>query len=117
MQNLGGAIFLAFAQIIFSQSLTSDLAIYAPNVDAKIVEAAGATGFRTVVQPAEVNGVSRAYNSAATKDFYLAVGCAGAILICCWGMGWVNVKKKKEMNVAVQDNDHRLETWKHSDSE
>jgi hypothetical protein len=93
MQNLGGAMVLAMAQTIFSQDLASGLAKFAPNINAGMVEAAGLTGFRDMVQPAQVLGVVMAYDSAVTKNFYLAVVCAGGTLHCYWGMGWVNIRK------------------------
>lgn len=95
MQNLGGAIFLALAQTIFSRQITDNLENFAPGVNVQTVEAAGATGFRKVISPADLIGVLKAYSLAVSRDFYLAVGCAGATLICCWGMGWVNIKKEK----------------------
>lgn len=98
---------LSIAQTIFSQDIARGLAKFAPNTNAGIVEAAGATGFREVVQSAQVLGVVRAYDSAVTKNFRLAVGCAGATLLCCWGMGWVNIKKEEaEVKPGeVQDSD------------
>jgi hypothetical protein len=96
MQNLGGAIFLALAQTIFTADLRAMLAKFAPTVDVEMVETAGATGFRVVIDSVEVLGVLKAYNSAVTKTFFLAVGCAGATLLCCWGTGWVNIKKENK---------------------
>ncbi|CAG8975255.1 hypothetical protein HYALB_00007955 [Hymenoscyphus albidus] len=100
MQNLGGAVFLALAQTIFTTDLRSGLARFAPTVDVGMVEAAGATGFRALVDSVEVVGVLEAYNLAVTRNFFLAVVCAGVILFCCWGMGWVRIEKSEESDAG-----------------
>ncbi|CAG8951101.1 hypothetical protein HYFRA_00006499 [Hymenoscyphus fraxineus] len=96
MQNLGGAVFLALAQTIFTTDLRSGLARFAPTVDVGLVEAAGATGFRGLVDSVEVIGVLEAYDEAVTRNFFFAVVCAGVMLFCCWGMGWVRIEKGEE---------------------
>jgi mitochondrial fission protein ELM1 len=56
-QSFGGSIFLAFAETMFSSSLKSELARYAPSVNPEVVIAAGATAIRTVVAKDELAGV------------------------------------------------------------
>jgi hypothetical protein len=114
MQNFGGAIFLAIAETVFSSKLVSEMAKHAPDVNVAIVEGAGASGFREVVQPARLHGVLKAYNAALTKEFYLAVACTAAMLVICWGMGWINIAKvEKETTPQTQSSgDHQLEDWK-----
>jgi len=68
-QVLGGALFLSFGQTIFSNQLTSALEHFAPNVDAREIFEAGATGFRSVVSTDQVQGVVEAYNRALTRIF------------------------------------------------
>lgn len=92
MQTFGGAIFLAIAETIFSQKLAAGLSRYAPDVNAALVQAAGATGFEDVVEASQVRGVRMAYNSAVRVEFYLAIASAALALIVCWGMGWRNIK-------------------------
>jgi hypothetical protein len=94
-QSFGGALFLTFAQIIFSHSLVSGLAEYAPTVDAKAVVAAGATLFRQVVKPEQIPGILEAYSKAINHDFYLSAGLAVGMFIFSWGIGWHKVSKKK----------------------
>ncbi|KAH8645748.1 major facilitator superfamily-domain-containing protein [Xylariales sp. PMI_506] len=112
MQNFGGAILLAIAEAIFDHELMSGLAKYAPDVDPSVVEAAGAAGFRNVLQPAQLGGVLSAYNSALIKEFYLAIASAAATLLVCWGMGWVNIAKAKQ---AATASEHQLETLKEAE--
>lgn len=114
MQNFGGAIILAIAETVFNQELACGLSQYAPDVNVTMVEAAGATGFRETVNPAQLGGVLRAYNSAVTTEFYLAIACAAAILVVCWGMGWTDIVETKKVTTTESKGrgDHQLETWR-----
>jgi membrane-bound metal-dependent hydrolase YbcI (DUF457 family) len=94
-QTFGGALFLAFAQTIFSHSLIAGLQKYASTVDRQAVVAAGATAIRKVVKSDEVAGVLQAYNLAINHNFYLAAGAAVGMFVSSWGMGWISIKKKK----------------------
>lgn len=101
-QNVGPAIFLGICQVIFSGVLKSALARYAPGVDSRVVEAAGARGLRDVLGPTleggeeVLKGVLKAYNAAVVDVFYVSVAAAGAALVFAFGMGWVSVKSKNE---------------------
>ncbi|OHW98068.1 MFS multidrug transporter [Colletotrichum incanum] len=95
LQTFGGAIFLTAAEVIFSEGLGNNLAKYAPAVDAKIILAAGGTGFRTVVPKAELPGVLMAYSKSINEVFYLLIGLGGVTFGMAWGMGWVDIRKKK----------------------
>jgi hypothetical protein len=70
-QGFGPALFLSFAQTIFSNSLTDKLHDFAPEVDAQTVFNAGATGIRAVISAASLPGVIMAYNGAVNNVFYL----------------------------------------------
>jgi hypothetical protein len=94
-QTFGGAMFLSFAQTIFSHGLVVGLKEYAPTVDAQTVVTTGATAIRNVIKAEEVAGVVEAYNLAINHNFYLGAGAAVAMFVCSWGMGWHSIKKKK----------------------
>ena len=94
-QTFGGALFLAFDQTVFSNSLSKGLHQYAPEVDAAAVIKAGATGFRAIVAQSSVDGILMAYSQAVSHVFYLAAGSACGAFIFCWGMGWKSIKKPK----------------------
>jgi hypothetical protein len=100
-QTFGGSMLLTFANTIFSHSLVSGLANYAPTVDAKRVIAAGATSVRKVVEPAHLMGVLEAYNKAINHCFYLAASAAVVTFVFSWGMGWKKVNVKKVMTGAA----------------
>lgn len=63
-QYFGGALFLAFGQTLFSNSLGPALKTWAPGVDKELILSVGATAVRTVVSAEELPGVLRAYNQA-----------------------------------------------------
>jgi len=68
-QVLSGALFISFGQTVFSNQLGPALAKYAPDVDAQLLLAVGATNFRSVVDGASVGRVVQAYNLALTRVF------------------------------------------------
>ncbi|KAK1590281.1 major facilitator superfamily transporter [Colletotrichum navitas] len=96
LQTFGGAIFLTVASVIFSEGLGTNLARYAPSVDAKTILAAGGTGFRTVVPQADLPGVLMAYSRSIGEVFYLLVALGGVTFALAWGMGWVDIRKKND---------------------
>jgi hypothetical protein len=94
-QTFSGALFLTFADLIFSNGLETAMPHFAPEVDVQAVIQAGATGFRTIVPAASLHAVLVAYNQAVNHVFYLLTGAGVALLIFSWGMGWKSVKKAK----------------------
>jgi hypothetical protein len=73
-QTIGGALFISFAQTIFSNQLKPALANFAPEVNAEAVLGVGATNFRKVVDEGSVEGVVLAYNLALTTVFVSVSG-------------------------------------------
>ncbi|PYH43050.1 MDR family MFS transporter [Aspergillus saccharolyticus JOP 1030-1] len=100
-QTFGGAIFLAVAEVIFAQALRVEIPRYAPAVDAEVVIAAGATGFRAVVAAKELPGVVRAFAESLDRVFYLAVGLSVVQFGVAWGVGWRSVRKGKGKETAA----------------
>ena len=94
-QTFGGALFLSFAETDFSNSLIKAINTFAPNVSAKAINDAGASGVRAIVPKPELASVLLAYNQAVQHAFYLAAGSAAVTLVFCLGMGWKSVKKPK----------------------
>ncbi|WYZ44857.1 hypothetical protein EsH8_VIII_000173 [Colletotrichum jinshuiense] len=95
MQTFSGAVIITAAQTIFSEGLGNNLEKYAPSVDAQTVLAAGGTGFRTVVSEEELPGVLIAYAKSLSEVFYLCIAIGGLVFVFSWGMGWVDIRKKK----------------------
>ncbi len=96
-QTFGGAIFLTFAETVFTDGLIKALSNFAPKINAETVINAGATAVKDVVPESSIAGVLLAYNQAISHVFYLAAGAAVGTFVFCWGMGWKSVKKVKVM--------------------
>lgn len=90
---LGGSIFVSAANNLMNDELIKSLHQLTPNVNAKVIVEAGATGFRKVVSNADIPDAVLAYNQALTQTFYIAIGASSAAAVAAFGMGWVNVKK------------------------
>lgn len=91
---LGGTISVSIAQNIFSHTLSQQLPIYAPSLNASAIIAAGAAGLREVTPPHMLVNVREAYNIAITKAFILPIA-AGAIGFCfSFMVEWGSVKGK-----------------------
>jgi hypothetical protein len=99
-QTFFGALFLCFSDTIFTNSLIALLPEYAPLADPKAVVAAGATGLRNVVSPRLLPGVLIAYAKSVDRVFYLTTGAAVAGFIVSWGMGWKDIRPKKQVGKA-----------------
>lgn len=95
-QSIGIAIFVVVGNTIFDDLLRSGLPKYAPGANAAAIIAAGATGFRSFTTPAELPGVLTAYAKAVTAPLYLAAAAAALAFFSAWGMGWVDIRKKKK---------------------
>lgn len=68
-QYLGGAVFIAVGETIFTNSLRASLHKYAPNVNVQEVIEAGATAVRSTVSHADLHNVLKAYNHAIIQTF------------------------------------------------
>ncbi|BCS17397.1 MDR family MFS transporter [Aspergillus puulaauensis] len=104
-QTFGGSVFLAVANVIFSEGLKSQIPRYAPNVHPDVVIAAGATGFRQTVSGDDLQGVLKGYARAVGWVFYLVAALCVVTFASGWGMGWVDLRKKKgDGDVKASDN-------------
>lgn len=99
------------ATTIFSQTLTSKIHLYAPSVSSEAALAAGggADAVRALVPRGseELAGVFRAYTMSLRNVFFLLLAFAAMSFIFSWGMGWKDIRKKKEV---TSDNDEKQAT-------
>ncbi|KAI1281633.1 major facilitator superfamily domain-containing protein [Xylaria sp. FL0933] len=93
-QSLGPAIALALYNVIFDASLRMQLAGRAPDVDTEAIINAGATGYRSLVQPGDLSAVLQAYANSIHRVFFLVAALAASASIFVCGMGWRDVRKK-----------------------
>ena len=99
-QTFGGAVFLTFADTIFTNSLKAELLRHAPAVDPAVVITAGATAVRQVVAKNELPGVLVAYSASVGRVFYLAAGAGVGCFCFAWGMGWKDIRNTKKKPVV-----------------
>jgi hypothetical protein len=95
IQTLSGAVFLTFADVIFSTGLKSQVPQYAPKVDPQVIIAAGATGIGNVVSVQDLPAVLKAYAKSVDHVFYLAAALGVVGVVFSFGMGWKDIRKKK----------------------
>lgn len=99
-QNLGGAIAVVIANVIFNTSLQTEIRHSAPTVDAESLIAAGAGGLRELVSADQLSGVLAAYTISISRVFYFAAGMAVAVFISSLGMGWIDIRKKPALSAG-----------------
>lgn len=95
-QTLGGALFIAVAQNIFTNQLVSNVA--AANIEGlnpAAVLATGATELKNVFPEKFLPAVLSAYNGALTQAFYVSAGTACITIIGALCIEWKSVKGKK----------------------
>jgi hypothetical protein len=97
-QNLFGAIFLAIATTILTQSLAAQLAIHAPSVTPEAASAAGssAEAVRALLPKGspELEGLLLAYSIAIDNIFYMMTAFAIISFVAAFFMGWKDTRKK-----------------------
>ena len=100
-QTFAGALFLSFADTIFTNSLQTLLKQNAPGVDMEAVVGAGAYAIRQAVPKAALGNVLRAYSQSVDRVFYMCAGLAVGCFVLAWAMGWVDIRKKAETKAAI----------------
>ena len=84
--TLGGALFIAVGQNVFTNRLTTNLATNVPILDPSIVLKTGATSLRDAVGPDSLKGVLFSYNDALARTYYVSVAMAALSIIGALGM-------------------------------
>lgn len=102
MQVLGGAIFVAVAQNVFTNRLlTNVLALNLDGIDPAAILHAGATNLRQLVDPSDLPDVLVAYNDALVRAFRIAVIMASISMLGSVAVEWRSVKGKKTGGAAT----------------
>jgi hypothetical protein len=94
MQQLGGSIFLAVGQNVFSTELVHKLSGTA-DLDLQTIVNTGATELREVVPANELDTVVSAYSYSLTRVFILAAALTACMLFSALMVEWKNIKKNK----------------------
>lgn len=100
-QYLGPAIFITVAQTLFAGRLTTDLAKFAPAVDAHALGNIGLSDLVNFIGKQRIDDVLLGYDKAITQTFYLplilsCIGVFGSL-----GMEWRSIKKSRIPNSGV----------------
>jgi hypothetical protein len=107
VQNLGTSVFIVLSNTVFTQTLTRAIREYAPSVPPKAALAAGSDprAVRALVAAYEdeLEGVLLAYSEGLRNIFYLLVGISVVAVLLSLGMGWVDVRKKKDGKTVTDD--------------
>lgn len=102
-QTIGGAVFVAVSQNIFTNKLVENLAIYAPSLDAKAVLFIGATRIHSVYEGAVLEGIKKSYNEALTGVFMISAIIGALTIFGTVFVPWTNVKGKQKFVAAVEE--------------
>ncbi|KAH1521084.1 hypothetical protein KXW39_006112 [Aspergillus fumigatus] len=101
MQTLGRPICVSAAQAAFVNRLVTRLSVLAPNVDAKLVVATGASELRHTFNDEDIGGILEAYMDGLKLSFLLCTVLAGVTLVISALPKWVNLKGKVQGSGAT----------------
>lgn len=94
MQQLGGSVFVAVAQNIFTTALTRRLRGVS-GLDVRPIVDGGATELRSVVPEGKLAAVLDIYSHALTRTFLLAAALSAASFFAATVVEWRSIKKGK----------------------
>ncbi|KAK3682305.1 major facilitator superfamily domain-containing protein [Podospora appendiculata] len=94
-QMLGAAVMLVISNIIFMETLRSQLVTLVPNANVDDIIKAGATGFRNIISAKDLPGVLLAFANSIDRVFWLVAALGGLSVFTALFMGWVDIRKKK----------------------
>jgi len=113
LQNFGVSIGIVLSNTAFAQTLSKVTPRYAPSVSAQAAldAGSGAGAVRDLVKghEDELEGVLRAYSEGLRNVFYFLVGMSCVAVIMSFGMGWVDVRKKKRVPKPSADGEAQEE--------
>ncbi|KAJ7628805.1 putative efflux pump antibiotic resistance protein [Roridomyces roridus] len=93
--TLGGALFVAIAQSVFTSSLVAGLVATVPGVSPKIVLSDGANSLKEVIAPEYLPAVLAEYNHAIMMSFYVALALGIVAFAGSCAVEWRSVKEKR----------------------
>lgn len=100
MKEIGGAVFIAVGQNIFTSRLVGSLSGIV-NLDTSVIINTGATALRTVVPPSELEAVAHAYSYALTRVFILATALGACMILGALAVEWKSIKTKKDVTAQA----------------
>ena len=108
MQQIGGAIFLAVSQNIFSTKLVRSLSGVA-GLDTEAIVNTGATDLRRNVPSDQLRNVIQAYSYALTRVFILATALSACMIFGALAVKWQKLQGKKESKESPKSSEEDVE--------
>lgn len=102
-QTLGPGIALAVCNVIFDSSLKSQISQQVPGANVRAIIKAGATGFRNVVSQDQLGGILLSYTKSIDRVFYLVAALSAACAMPLFGIGFIDLRPKKEPQLEKGD--------------
>ncbi|KAK8098759.1 MFS general substrate transporter [Apiospora kogelbergensis] len=99
------SVFLAVGQTLFQQRLIINLSTV---VDADVVTkviSAGATNYRSAVEPSALPSVIEQYSKSITQVFYIPAAAPSIAFFLVSGCAWISIKKKKTPTVKTDNRE------------
>ncbi|TQN65339.1 Aspyridones efflux protein [Colletotrichum shisoi] len=93
-QQIGGAIFVAIGQTVFTNQLVERLVQHVPDIEPHSVIAAGVTAIRKTLDAEFLPAVEQAYSDALAQTFLVSAVTASATIIGAVFVEWKSVKGK-----------------------
>jgi len=95
MQTLGGALFVAVSQNVFTNKLVEYVAEYVPDLEnPSSILAVGTTSVSDVFDAAQLPGIKLAFNDALTQTFTVFTALAAISILGAVAVEWKSVKGK-----------------------
>lgn len=94
-QSLGPAVFVAIAQVIFSNDLSSNLAAILPWLTPAFIEKHGLGNIRELVPSQRQDEVLQAVATGLTHTWYLPVALACTIMVGSVLVEWRSLKRNQ----------------------
>ncbi|KAJ5188443.1 hypothetical protein N7491_004768 [Penicillium cf. griseofulvum] len=104
-QNMGGAVFLIVANSIFTNGLRAELQkrFAEIGVNPDILISTGLNSIRSLVSGDKLTAALECYTTAISHVMYLGIGVSVATFAFGWGLGWVDIRKAKKLQVIKGD--------------
>ena len=108
MQQLGGSVFLAVSQNVFSSRLVDGLSGVA-GLDTQAIINTGATALRTIVPLDQLETVIHAYSHALTSVFVLTAALSACMILGSLAVEWKKIKGKNQTKERPKSADTEFE--------
>ena len=103
VQMFFGSIFMTVGNAIFQETLRSGIATHVTGIGPEAAIAAGgsAEAVRKLASSGpQLDGLLQAYSSSFSYVFYMLAGTSALSFLVSFGMGWVDINKKKQDSKA-----------------